>query len=130
MKKSELKKEISKLRHIQGMKQVILVRADLNLPKGKLAAQCAHAAVDAEIKSPRSKVETWMNEGGKKAVLKVKDLEELKHFEKLARSEKLVTAVIQDKGLTVVEPGTVTCMGIGPDEEMKINKVTGKLKLL
>ncbi|MEK6887101.1 MAG: peptidyl-tRNA hydrolase Pth2 [Nanoarchaeota archaeon] len=112
------------------MKQVIIVRQDLNLPKGKMAAQCAHAAVDAEIKSPRKKVEEWLNEGMKKIVLKVKDLAELKKLERLARAEKLVVSVIVDAGLTTVEPGTVTCMGIGPDEETKIDKITGKLKMV
>jgi PTH2 family peptidyl-tRNA hydrolase len=112
------------------MKQVILVRNDLKLPKGKMSAQVAHAAVEAEINSPRKKVETWLNEGMKKVVLKVKDLDELKKYEKLARSEKLVTAVIEDRGMTVVEPGTVTCMAIGPDDEEKIDKVTGHLKIM
>jgi PTH2 family peptidyl-tRNA hydrolase len=112
------------------MKQVILVRDDLKLPKGKLAAQCAHAAVEAEINSSRKKVEEWLSEGMKKVVLKVKDEAELKRYERLARSEKLVTAVIVDAGLTTVEPGTVTCMGIGPDEETKIDKIVKNLKLL
>ena len=112
------------------MKQVILVRSDLKLPKGKMAAQCAHAAVEAEINSPRKKVEEWLNEGMKKIVLKVKDLDELKKLEKSARAEKLVVSVIVDAGLTAVEPGTVTCVGIGPDDEKKIDKITGHLKMV
>ena len=112
------------------MKQVIIVRDDLKLQKGKMSAQCAHAAVDAEINSPRKKVEEWLNEGMKKVVLKVKDLNELKEIEKIARREKLVVSVIVDAGLTAVEPGTVTCMGIGPDEETKIDKITGHLKMV
>lgn len=112
------------------MKQVILVRSDLKLPKGKMAAQCAHAAVEAEINSPRKKVEEWLNEGMKKVVLKVKDLEELRKFEKLARKEKLVVSVIEDRGLTVVEPGTITCLAIGPDEEKLIDRLTDHLKMV
>ena len=112
------------------MKQVILVRQDLKLQKGKLAAQAAHAAVEAELNSTRKKVEAWLAFGAKKVVLKVKDLAELKKYEKLARAEKLVTAMIVDSGLTAVKPGTVTCLGIGPDEENKIDKVTGHLKIL
>lgn len=128
--KKEYKEEISKIRYEKTMKQVILVRQDLKLPKGKLAAQVAHAAVEAEIKSPRNKVEDWLNEGMKKIVLKIKDLDELKHFEKLARAEKLTIAVIIDAGLTAVEPGTVTCMAIGPDDEHKIDKLTKNLKMV
>ena len=41
-----------------------------------------------------------------------------------------VTAVIEDAGKTVVAPGTVTCLGIGPHEEKEIEKITGKLKMV
>ncbi|MBI2656920.1 peptidyl-tRNA hydrolase, partial [Candidatus Woesearchaeota archaeon] len=52
-------------------KQVILVREDLKLPKGKLAAQSSHASVDATLKSDKNIVDLWKKEGGKKIVLKV-----------------------------------------------------------
>lgn len=112
------------------MKQVILVRSDLKLPKGKLAAQAAHAAVDAMAASSQHIVKDWLASGGKKIVLKIKDLEELRKYEKSARKEKLVVAVIEDRGLTVVKPGTITCMAIGPDDDAKIDKITGHLKIL
>ncbi|MBW3002925.1 peptidyl-tRNA hydrolase Pth2 [Candidatus Woesearchaeota archaeon] len=111
-------------------KQVILVRQDLKLPKGKLAAQVAHAAVDATLKSGKLKVAAWRREGMKKVVLKVKDQNELLNFQQLAKTENLVAAVITDAGRTVVEPGTITCLGIGPDKEDKIDKVTKELKIL
>ncbi|MBI2145613.1 peptidyl-tRNA hydrolase [Candidatus Woesearchaeota archaeon] len=111
-------------------KQVILVRADLKLPKGKLAVQVAHASLEAAMKSSRSQLDEWRSEGGKKVVLEVQSLSDLKKYEALARSEKLVTALIADAGHTTVEPGTVTCLGVGPDREEKIDNVTGKLKIL
>ena len=52
-------------------KQVILVRQDLKLPKGKMAAQCAHASVEAVFNSDKSKVDAWRDQGQKKIVLKV-----------------------------------------------------------
>lgn len=113
-----------------GYKQVILVRTDLKLPKGKLAAQSAHASLEAAMKSQRDTVEGWRNEGGKKVVLKVDNLEELKKYKAAADKEKLTTALITDAGHTTLEPGTVTCLGIGPDKEGKIDKVTGQLKIL
>ena len=58
-------------------KQVILVREDLKLPKGKLAAQCSHASVDTILKSDKKIIELWKKEGGKKIILKVKDDKEL-----------------------------------------------------
>ncbi len=112
------------------MKQVILVREDLKLPNGKMSVQVAHAAVEAVLRSSKSKVEEWHNEGMKKVVLKVKDLDELKKYQQLAKAGKLVAAIITDAGRTVVEPGTITCLGIGPDDDEKIDKITGNLKML
>ena len=111
-------------------KQVILAREDLKLPKGKLSAQVAHAAVDASSKSDRKIVDLWKKDGGKKIVLKVKDEKELFKYKQMAEDNGLKTALITDAGHTVVEPGTVTCLGIGPDFEEKIDLVTGKLKMM
>ena len=52
-------------------KQVILVRQDLKMPKGKLAAQVAHASVEATLKSGKDKIHTWRYGGMKKVVLKL-----------------------------------------------------------
>lgn len=111
-------------------KQVILVRQDLKLPKGKLAVQVAHASVSAMEKSSKDIVNEWKSEGMKKVALKVKDEEELIHFLKLANNNKIITALITDAGKTTVEPGTVTCLGLGPDKEEKLNKITGQLKMV
>lgn len=111
-------------------KQVILVRKDLKLSKGKLAAQVAHAAVECVLKTPRSKLDAWKAEGMKKIVLTIKNLEELHTFIQKANSAGLITALITDAGMTEIPAGTTTCLGIGPDEDEKIDAVTGKLKLL
>lgn len=111
-------------------KQVILVREDLKLPKGKLAAQSSHASVDATLKSDKKIVELWKKEGGKKIVLKVKDIEELFRYKQMADDAGLKTALITDAGYTVLEPGTITCLGIGPDEEDQIDKISGQLKMV
>ncbi|MBI4149743.1 peptidyl-tRNA hydrolase [Candidatus Woesearchaeota archaeon] len=108
-------------------KQVILLRRDLALPTGKAAAQAAHAAVEAAFRSPAAKVKEWRKQGMKKIVLGVADLGELLAYQSKCKAAKLVAALITDAGHTVVQPGTVTCLGIGPDAEEKINKVTGKL---
>jgi len=111
-------------------KQVILVRTDLKLPKGKLASQVAHASVEAVLRSSKESVKAWRSEGMKKVVLEIADLQELYKYKQQAEDLGLITAVITDAGHTVVEPGTTTCLGIGPDAEEKIDKVTGKLKIL
>ncbi|MBI2657382.1 peptidyl-tRNA hydrolase [Candidatus Woesearchaeota archaeon] len=111
-------------------KQVILVREDLKLPKGKMAAQCSHASVDAALKSDKKLVENWKKDGGKKIVLKVSNEKEMFKYKQMAEDNGLKTALITDAGHTVVEPGTITCLGIGPDLEEKIDEVTGKLKMM
>lgn len=111
-------------------KQVILVREDLKLPKGKLAAQSSHASVDATLKSDKKIVELWKKEGGKKVVLKVNDEKWLFKYKQMAEELGLKTALIKDAGHTVLKPGTITCLGIGPDLEEKIDKVSGKLKMV
>ncbi len=111
-------------------KQVILVRGDLKLPKGKLSSQVAHASVDATLKSDKNIVDLWKKEGGKKIVLKVEDEKELFKYKQMAEDAGLKTALITDAGHTVLDPGTITCLGIGPDEEERIDKISGKLKMM
>ena len=111
-------------------KQVLVVRADLKLPKGKLASQVAHAAVEAVLRSDDDAVKHWHVEGQKKVVVKVKDEKELLGVLQKAKQAKLTVVLICDGGHTVVEPGTKTAVGIGPDKEEKIDKITGKLKLV
>ena len=112
------------------LKQVILVREDLNLPKGKMAAQCAHASVDAVAKSDKKMIAEWKKQGAKKIVLKISDEKELFKYRSMLEDGGIKVALIKDAGHTVVEPGTVTCLGVGPDSEDKIDKITGKLKMV
>ncbi len=58
-------------------KQVILVRYDLKLTKGKMSAQVSHASVESLLKSHADDRDKWRAQGMKKVVLKVKDLNEL-----------------------------------------------------
>ncbi len=112
------------------MKQVILLRKDLKMPFGKACAQVAHASVHATIDSDKGKVNAWVEEGGKKVVLGVDSLEELREYHKKAIKAKLVTSMIKDAGLTFFKKPTITCLGIGPDADLKIDAVTGKLRIL
>lgn len=111
-------------------KQVILLRTDLKMPWGKACVQCSHAAVDCALKSDKRKMGLWYDSGMKKIVLKVADLRELKKFKRLADEEGLTNCVIKDAGKTVFNKPTITCLGIGPDSEEKIDKITGNLKML
>lgn len=111
-------------------KQAILVRHDLGLPKGKLAAQAAHAAVEAALRAPKGDMDSWRREGMAKIVLKVADEKELYKYIQQAKDDGLATAIISDAGHTVVEPGTVTCGAIGPAHEDAVDAIISALKLL
>jgi len=111
-------------------KQVILVRDDLKLPRGKMSAQVSHASVDCVLKSDKKLLEKWKIQGGKKVVLKVVDDKELFKYMSMLENEGIKVALIKDAGHTVVDPGTITCLGVGPDSEEKIDRVTGKLKMV
>ena len=112
------------------IKQSILIRSDLKLPKGKMSAQAAHASVEAVLRSDKDKVKKWRSSGSAKIVLKVADKKELYKYNQIAKDAGLTTALITDAGKTVIAPGTETCMAIGPDDEDKIDEITSELKLV
>lgn len=112
------------------MKQVIVIRGDLKLSRGKLAVQVAHAAIIGYLRSDPNVRRKWLDEGQKKVVLQVKTLEELMEIKYKAENDGLVTGVVQDAGLTEIPPGTITAVVIGPDEDKKIDRITGNLPLL
>lgn len=111
------------------LKQAIIIRADLGMGKGKIAAQASHASVEAMGKANEETVAEWKQQGMKKVVLKVKSEKELLELFMRAKRE-LPCALIKDAGLTQIESGSSTAVGIGPAEESKIDRFTKELKLL
>ena len=114
-------------------KQVIVARTDLGMGKGKLAAQVAHASLAGAEESMRVKREwydQWKEQGQAKVVVRAGSEDELVQLMKTARTMGLPTALIQDRGLTQLEPGTSTCLAVGPAPSSLIDKVTGHLRLL
>jgi len=115
------------------VKQVIVVRTDLNMSVGKIAAEVAHAAVNASEIARKNAYEwwkIWIESGQKKIVLKIEGEEKLMDLYKKACSLNLPAALIYDAGYTEVPPNTLTCIGIGPAPSNLIDKVTGQLPLL
>jgi PTH2 family peptidyl-tRNA hydrolase len=114
-------------------KQVIVVRADLQMGKGKLAAQVGHAAVSAAENARRTHlkwVEEWLEEGQCKVVAKVASLELLLSLRERASQRRLPHSLIKDRGLTQLPPNTVTCLGIGPAPSDAVDRLTSELALL
>ncbi|MFX0068376.1 MAG: peptidyl-tRNA hydrolase Pth2 [Promethearchaeota archaeon] len=114
-------------------KQVIVVRADLKMSIGKTSVQVAHASVTAAEdarKSQRKWWKIWISEGQRKIVVKVDSLEELLALEDKAKVLNIPHALITDKGLTEVPPGTTTALGIGPAPNDIVDRVTKKLTLI
>ena len=112
------------------LKQVILMRTDLNMGKGKMIAQGAHASVQAVFESNKKLVSNWKLKGMKKIALKVNSLEQLKELIEQAQEKDLVAITIQDAGRTQVESGTMTCGAIGPAPEEQIDKICKELQLM
>lgn len=112
------------------MKQAIVLRTDLKMGKGKLVSQGAHASISAFIRATEIARERWVGEGMAKITLKVSSESELREIYSAAKRAKLPAELITDRGLTQLEPGTATAVGIGPAEDAAIDKITGKLKLL
>jgi peptidyl-tRNA hydrolase, PTH2 family len=113
------------------VKLVILVRADLAMGRGKLAAQVAHAAVHAVLdRLDTPDCTTWLQDGQPKIVLKVADEDELRRITKAAKRAALPAILVSDAGRTQLPFGTATCGAIGPAEDHRIDALTGDLSLL
>ncbi len=113
-------------------KMAVVVRDDIKMSPGKLAAQVAHAAVTCALETKNRNPKwfaAWYSEGQRKVVLRVSGLEELKELDEKARRAGLTHTVITDAGLTELPPNTSTCLGIGPAPEAAVDKITGSLPL-
>jgi PTH2 family peptidyl-tRNA hydrolase len=114
-------------------KQVIAVRTDLGMSKGKMAVQVAHGSVSAAERARVTKQEewrAWMREGQKKVAVKVISEEEVLELRRQAITHSLPHAIIRDAGMTELPPGTLTVIGIGPAKTQAVDAVTKDLKLL
>lgn len=114
-------------------KQVIAMRTDLKMSRGKIAVQAGHAAVSAAEearKKHRDWWAAWIREGQCKIAVRVDSEQALLEIEERATKSNLPTALIIDRGLTEIPPDTITCLGIGPGQTVQIDAITGKLPLL
>ncbi|KAG9023556.1 hypothetical protein FRB95_012912 [Tulasnella sp. JGI-2019a] len=114
-------------------KLVLVVRSDLGMTKGKIAAQCGHATLacyKALEKTNPALLKHWEHIGQAKVALRCDSEDELLLLQATAQSLNLCARVIRDAGRTQIASGSQTVLGIGPGPVKLINQVTGKLKLL
>lgn len=129
-------------------KQVIVLRKDLKMRKGKMVAQGAHASMKAILDQggiyandngthdyfaiPMTyEIENWLCGIFTKVCVSVDSEEELLYVYEQAKEAGLVCSLIQDAGLT--EFGgvpTYTAVAVGPALREEVDKITGELKLL
>ncbi|RMF90981.1 MAG: peptidyl-tRNA hydrolase [Methanobacteriota archaeon] len=114
-------------------KQIIVVRTDLKMSPGKMAAQVAHASLSAAEEAAarwQDWYRAWKAEGQKKVVVKAASEDEIIELYNRARAGDVPCYIVNDAGLTELPPGTTTTLGIGPGPNEVIDRFTGHLKLL
>ncbi|KAM3452871.1 hypothetical protein MY3296_004140 [Beauveria thailandica] len=120
-------------------KLVLVVRTDLGMTKGKIAAQCSHATLacykalagNADPGSTERKMlARWEKYGQAKIAVQVKSQDEMLQLCRKARGMGLTAEVVKDAGRTQIEAGSMTVLGVGPAPRSLIDEVTGHLKLL
>ncbi|HEY2507394.1 MAG TPA: peptidyl-tRNA hydrolase Pth2 [Streptosporangiaceae bacterium] len=112
-------------------KLTLVVRGDLGMGRGKIAAQASHAAVAATLANLRSRdFRAWLQDGQPKVVLRATGEAHLQEIAEQASAAGLPVQVIHDAGRTQVAEGTPTCCAIGPAAASRIDVVTGQLSLL
>ncbi|KAF7558488.1 hypothetical protein G7046_g5659 [Stylonectria norvegica] len=138
LKASAQPKAASLIDNGEECKLVLVVRTDLGMTKGKIAAQCSHATLacyKALARLPpnapeRKLLARWEKYGQAKIAVQVKSQEEILELRRRARSLGLTAEVIQDAGRTQIEAGSMTVLGVGPAPRSLVDQVTGGLKLL
>jgi PTH2 family peptidyl-tRNA hydrolase len=129
----------------EDIKQIIVMRSDLGMRKGKMCAQAAHASLGAvlpyltEISDPydqirrdhERKIEEWLAGPFKKICVRADSEEQLLAIHQAAKDAGLIECLITDSGLTEFNGvPTITCCAIGPDTDEALDPITGELMLL
>ena len=134
------------------VKQYIIVRTDLPMNAGKLAAQASHACmkvffdkfehtqiclkksdgelVDGLVYIPSEAEMQWINGRFTKITKKVKNENQLLKVYQAAKDAGLNASLIKDAGLFGLEGENYTCVAVGPNYVEDCEPVVGKLQLL
>ncbi|KAI9188965.1 hypothetical protein H9P43_000387 [Blastocladiella emersonii ATCC 22665] len=119
-------------RKYSDFKMVLVIRTDLAMTKGKVAAQCCHACLAAYTECVAinpAMADRWKRYGQAKITLKCNDENEMLELQAIARSLSLPAQSIRDAGRTQIAAGSRTVLAIGPGPVELVNQVTQHLKL-
>lgn len=124
-------------------KQVIVIRKDLNMRKGKMVAQGAHASMkvffdrieycdhgEMKITQVTAEMEEWVSGRFTKICVSVDNEQELLDIFHKTQEMEIPCSLIQDAGLTEFNEPTLTAVAVGPASADVIDEITGHLKLL
>eukprot|EP00743_Colponemidia_sp_Colp-15_P002794 GILK01003023.1.p1 GENE.GILK01003023.1~~GILK01003023.1.p1 ORF type:complete len:195 (-),score=29.63 GILK01003023.1:193-777(-) len=115
------------------IKLVLVVRQDLEMGKGKIAAQCSHATLGIYRELSKAKhplLKRWEWSGQAKVVVKAPDGTTLMKLQEKASAMGVPSLITCDAGRTQVPEGSMTVLAVGPDLESRVNAITGHLKLM
>ena len=127
------------------VKQVIVIRRDLKMRRGKEIAQGAHAsvawlastvldAIDADSRTATVTIDAiafaWLTTSNRKIALQVQSEAELVELHERAIALGLRSHLIVDSGKTEFDGvATITALAIGPDDAQRIDEITGALAI-
>lgn len=117
-------------------KMVICMRTDLNMRKGKMISQGAHAVLSSILVQipfgfPLRLRDWYYEQGQRKICVGVGSEAELLEIDRQAKVFTIPSYVITDSGTTEFHGvPTITCCAIGPERSDLIDTITGHLKLL
>ena len=130
----------------KSVKQVIVLRKDLNMRKGKMVAQGSHASLGSVLKNGEhvrdeknnrfvivmdDVLEAWLVGNFRKVVVGCDSEPELLALADAAEKAGLRSKIIVDNGLTEFNGiPTITALAIGPNLAADIDPITGHLKLI
>ena len=135
-------------------KMMIVMRRDLKMRKGKIAAQAGHACIDAilmalskegrlndfettndgialrDTDKPTTPLSDWFKYGCAKICVYVDSEEELIDIAEKAKEKGIIAAVITDAGMTEFHGvPTKTCLALEPLPAEVADELTGNLPL-
>ena len=125
-------------------KQMIVVRRDLKMRKGKIAAQAGHACVTAVLMALEREdrlrdvitegdwisLSRWFADGTAKICVYVDSEEELLELDRKAKEMGFISALIRDAGHTEFhDVPTFTCLAFEPLYPEDVAPLTGELPL-